>query len=139
MKFAVDKKENFAVFTIMEEKLNSIVAPDLKTELALLSNEGHKNIILDLENINFIDSSGLSAILIGNRLCQGIGGMLVVSAITDSVNRLIKISQLDTVLRIIPTVNEAKDYIKLEALMQELKGGDDADSDADTNGEADAV
>ena len=123
MKFTVDKKETYTIFTVLEEKLNSLVAPELKTELTLLNTNGTKNIILDLGHVKFVDSSGLSAILVGNRLCQGSHGTMVLTQLTDHVNKLIKISQLDTVLNITPTVPEARDLIMMDELMRELQGG----------------
>ncbi len=123
MKFAVDKKETYTVFTVLEEKLNSILAPELKTELTLLNTEGTKNVILDWGNVKFVDSSGLSAILVGNRLCQGSKGSMVITRLTEHVNKLIKISQLDTVLSIAPTVQESRDLIMMDELMRALQGG----------------
>ena len=121
MKFALDKKENYTVFSVMEEKLNSIVAPSLKTELAILNNEGIRNIILDLNSVRFIDSSGLSAILVGNRLCLSAEGRLILTAVQENVSRLIKISQLDSVLNLIPTVQESKDYVMMNELMRMMQ------------------
>ncbi len=123
MKFALDKKDSYTVFTLLEKKLNTLFAPDLKTELTILHNEGIRNIILDLHNVNFVDSSGLSAILVGNRLCGRSGGKLIVAAPTENVSRLLKISQLDSVLTIIPSVQEAKDYVMMEELVNELQDG----------------
>ncbi|MGB1241977.1 MAG: STAS domain-containing protein, partial [Chitinophagales bacterium] len=60
MKFALDKKDSYTVFSLLEPKLNTLFAPDLKTELTILHNEGIGNIILDLEKVAFVDSSGLS-------------------------------------------------------------------------------
>lgn len=128
MEFKVDKKETYTVFTVLEEKLNSLVAPELKTELTLLNTNGTKNVILDLGNVKFVDSSGLSAILVGNRLCQGSRGSMVITKLTGHVNKLIKISQLDTVLSITPTVPEARDLIMMDELMRELQGDESATS-----------
>ena len=137
MKFAFDKQENYTVLSISESKLTSLIAPDLKTEFALLNNEGIKNIILDLSQVAFVDSSGLSAILIGNRLCQNVEGTFVIAAPNDNVRKLFQISQLDNVLKIIPTLKEARDYVMLDLLMQELEaegeniGDGDEDEDED--------
>ena len=132
MKFTLDKKDSYTVFSLLEPKLNTLFAPDLKTELTILHNEGIRNIILDLEKVGFVDSSGLSAILVGNRLCKAIEGSLIVAAPTDNVNRLLKISQLDNILTIISTVQQAKDYVMMEELVNELQEGENAgDSDDD--------
>ncbi len=120
MKFAIDKKELFVVLKIEENKLNSANAADLKTELVLLNNGGFRNIVLDLSSIAFVDSSGLSAILVCNRLCNNSGGNLVLVGVNPNVIQLIKISQLDSILDIIPTVQEAADFIKMEELTRQI-------------------
>jgi len=121
MKFALDKKDSYTVFSLLEPKLNTLFAPDLKSELTILHNEGIRNIILDLEKVGFVDSSGLSAILVGNRLCKSSSGSLIVAAPNVNVNRLLKISQLDSVLTIIATVQQARDYVMMEELVNELQ------------------
>ena len=137
MKISLDKKETYTVLSVLEGKLNTLVAPDLKTSMAILNNEGIKNIILDLSEVTFVDSSGLSAILVANRLCQNAGGLLVITEVTDNVKRLVKISQLDSVLTLIPTLQEAKDYIKMEELMKELRGDNNIEEDTETTEEKD--
>ena len=108
MKYAVDKKDNFTQFDLMEEKFDTIVAPEIKSKFITLNAEGNKNIILNLETVKYVDSSGLSAILVANRLCQGAEGRLVLSNVSDHVMKLFKISQLDSVLNIAASVDEAK-------------------------------
>jgi len=124
MKFSLDKSENYTVFTLGEEKLNSVVAPELKAEMIGLNTVGVKNIILDLTELKYIDSSGLSAILIGNRLCQSVGGRLVLTNINEYASKLIRISQLDSILRSLGSISEAKDLIMMDILEQEMKGSD---------------
>lgn len=128
MKFTIDKQESYTIFSIEEGKLNSLVAPDLKSELVFLNTEGAKNIILDMSKIEFVDSSGLSAILVANRLCQRDGGSFILSNLSENVLRLIQISQLDKVLKILPTVQEAKDYVMMEELERELNNSNDNDN-----------
>ena len=71
MEFKIDKFENHTLIKVLEEKLDTHIAPTLKSELVLVSGNGEKNIILDLSNCRYCDSSGLSAILVANRLCKG--------------------------------------------------------------------
>ncbi len=129
MKYTVDKKESYTVFTLQEPKLNSLVSPELKTELILMGNEGVSNIILDLSNVEFVDSSGLSAILVGHRICSNHNGILAICHLAENVERLIKISQLDNVLYITPTVQEAKDYTMMHELEREMSEKGEAKED----------
>ncbi len=134
MKFTLDKQEKFTVFTVLDEKLNSLVAPKLKTELILLNTEGISNVILDLSPVSFVDSSGLSAILVANRLCKKGNGNLLITGVSDNVMRLIKISQLDKVLTILPSIAESRDFVMMHELEKELRG--EQSEEAEGEGEA---
>jgi anti-sigma B factor antagonist len=112
MEFKIDKFENHTLIKVLEEKLDTHIAPTLKSELVLVSGNGEKNIVLDLENCRYCDSSGLSAILVANRLCKNSSGIFVLAGLNDAVERLITISQLDTVLNITDTVEEAEKMIR---------------------------
>ncbi|MBK9733059.1 MAG: STAS domain-containing protein [Chitinophagaceae bacterium] len=120
MKFSIDKEEKFSVFTLENEKLNSQIAPLLKSEMILLNAEGIRNIVFDMGLIKFVDSSGLSSILITNRLCKNANGTFVLTGVNDTVMRLINISQLDSILQIVPTLQEAKDLIMMEEIERDI-------------------
>ena len=125
MKYAIDKKEKYAVFQLNEENLNSLLAPKLKSELVIFANEGVRNLVFDLSKVQYVDSSGLSAILTANRLWKPLGSFILTGIEHASVRKLIEISRLDTVLTIIPTVQESVDFIHMEELERELnKDGD---------------
>lgn len=108
MDYTVDKKEKYVVVSTTTGKLNTTNAPDLKSEFVLLTNNGLKNIILDLSSCEYCDSSGLSAILVGNRLCEQLEGKFVITGLQPEVDSLIKISLLDTILNIKESVEEAE-------------------------------
>ncbi len=121
MKCSIDKNEPYTVFTLQEENLNSIMAPLLKSEFIIARNEGIGNFILDVSNVKFIDSSGLSAILTANRLWKDFGSFVITGIDHPSVKKLIEISRLDSVLEIIPTIQESIDFVMMEELERELK------------------
>lgn len=127
MKYSVDKQEKYTVLRLEEENLNSLVAPVLKSELVILSNEGVRNLILDLSGVQFVDSSGLSAILTANRLWSEDKSFLIGGQLQPGVQRLFEISRLDTVLTMIPTIDEAVDYVFMEEIERELNSQEDQD------------
>jgi len=122
MKYNVDKTETYAKLELEEENLNSLIAPNLKSEFVFLRNEGVRNLIFDLNNVKYVDSSGLSAILTANRLWKGYGSFILTGIEHPSVKKLIEISRLETILTIIPTVDESKDYVAMQALQTALSG-----------------
>jgi len=121
MKFTLDKHDKYCIFTLEEEKLNSVIAPLVKSEMIVLNAEGVKNIIFDTSRVRFVDSSGLSSILIANRLCKNSGCNLVLCSVSDNVHKLIKISQLDSILTIIPSKEESIDMVMMEEIEKDIK------------------
>ncbi len=107
MHYTLDKKEKYAVLKLHEQKLNTLISAELKSELLILNSQGYINILLDLTDTNYCDSSGLSAILVGNRICRNANGNFIVTEISEPVKKLISISQLDSVLTIVPSLDDA--------------------------------
>ncbi len=114
MHFTLDKNEKYVVVKLHEQKLNTLIAAELKSELLLLNTQGYNNIILDLSESIYCDSSGLSAILVGNRLCRNSNGSFVISGLSETVKKLIQISQLDKVLNITSDAIEAVAYVLMD-------------------------
>ncbi len=121
MKFSVDKRDTYTILKPELEKLDTTAAPDLKTEFINLNAEGTKHIILDLSQVKYVDSSGLSSILVANRLCGNNDGALILAALNEHVSKLITISQLNEVLNIVPTVEEAVEAVHLHELESDIK------------------
>lgn len=114
MDFKIDKSDNYTLITVLAEKLDTHIAPTIKSELVLISGNGEKNMIIDLAHCKYCDSSGLSAILVANRLCKNAKGVFVLTNLQTAVERLISISQLDTVLNITNNVLQAAELINTE-------------------------
>jgi anti-sigma B factor antagonist len=124
MKYTIDKQEKYTLLRLHEEKMDSSIAPNLKSEMVTLHAEGTRNIILDLTEVKYTDSSGLSALLVGNRIFQEEGGIFILSCLSDHTNKLIKISQLDSVLNILPSVEEAIDAVFMHEIEKDMKDGE---------------
>ena len=111
MDFAVNQNQDTAVIKTNLERLNASNAPGLKAELVVLSKNNVNNIVIDLSNTKYCDSSGLSAILVANRLCKDTNGKFVLCGLQSNVQKLIEISQLDKVLTIVKDEKEALESI----------------------------
>jgi anti-sigma B factor antagonist len=112
MNFSKEEKDRYTIVTSNVEKLDSTNAPELKSELVLINKNSVNNIVFDMSNSKYCDSSGLSAILIGNRLCKDSGGKFVLSGLQPNVMKLVEISQLHNVLNIEDSVNDAEASMK---------------------------
>ncbi|MCE3278609.1 MAG: putative anti-sigma factor antagonist [Bacteroidetes bacterium] len=115
MSFEIEKTDKYTVITLQAEKLDSNIAPALKSELVVLNTDGVKSIVIDLSKTRYCDSSGLSAILVANRLCKNSNGIFVLTGLQEPVKKLISISQLDTILQITATLSEAAELFAVKA------------------------
>lgn len=111
MKFSIEKESLYTVFKLEEEKLDSTLSPELKSELVALQTQGVNNLILNLSATKYADSSGLSALLVGNRAYTENGGAFILSEVSDFVDKLLTISQLNNVLTVLATDEAAKDLV----------------------------
>ncbi|MDR3609168.1 MAG: STAS domain-containing protein [Ignavibacteriaceae bacterium] len=108
MNFETKRINNITIFKLLERRLDTNISGLLKGEITLLLKvDGINKLIMDLSEVETCDSSGLSAILVANRLINSVGGKIRLAAPTNKVNSLIKITQLDRVLPVCDTVDEA--------------------------------
>lgn len=107
MDFEIVKIADYTLIKVLNDRLDTSNAPDLKSELVAVNANGEKNIILDVSNCEYCDSSGLSAILVANRLCEDAIGTFILTGLQPDVEQIIRISMLHTVLIITKTVDEA--------------------------------
>lgn len=125
MKYSIDKDERYSLVKVKEEKLDSSVSSGFKSDLVTMQAEGILNLIVDLSEVKYIDSSGLSALLVGNRVFGEAGGAFIIAAPTEHTQKLISISQLDKVFYILPTVHEAVEAVFMHELEKGLGDEDD--------------
>ena len=121
MKHVLEKFERYAVLKLEEENLNSVIAPELKSFFVQIAMDEVESLILDLTGVNYVDSSGLSAILTANRIWSDLNGSFVLTGLkSKSVEKLIEISRLDSILTIAPTLSESIDLVMMEALERDI-------------------
>ena|ERR1043166_2944826 len=108
MKFKVEKNGKATVLKLHGRKLDSAVSPDLKAEFLILCKpKVAEKLIVDMTEVQFCDSSGLSALLIADRTMREHGGSVHLVHVHKKVMDLIKISMLDRVFTISDTVADA--------------------------------
>ena len=100
MKF--DTKVNGASATLIlkERKLDSTIAAELKGEFLILCTPKISTLNIDLGQVEFCDSSGLSALLIAERKMKDHGGKVRLMHAHKKVIALLKISMLDRLFEI---------------------------------------
>jgi anti-sigma B factor antagonist len=108
MNFETKRVGDITVFKLNEKRLDTSISGLLKGEFTMiLKVEGVNKLIIDLSEVESCDSSGLSAILVANRIVSANEGQIRLAAPSEKVHTLIKITQLDRVLPVTDTVEHA--------------------------------
>ncbi len=100
MKFEIDKQEDKTIFRLESKSLDQAIAPQLKTELIFLQKEINNQFIIDLKDVVKCDSSGLSVLLLAERMEREKNKKLILKNVNASVRDLMKIARLDRVFEI---------------------------------------
>ena len=100
MKLSIQKNCSHTILLVNKDNLDARIAPELKSELVAIVGKGEKNILIDLSNCSHCDSSGLSALLLGNRLCLELNGRLVLCGLTDQIRKSIDLLGFEVFLNI---------------------------------------
>lgn len=94
------------VVKLFEGRLDSYVATDFRDAMDAFINQGHERLVLDLSNVEFVDSSGLGAIVTTQKRL-GNSRDLVICGPNETVMRLFKLARLDKIFQIVGTEAEA--------------------------------
>ncbi|KSU60682.1 anti-sigma factor antagonist [Gordonia sp. JH63] len=107
--FATRSVDGGAVAIRPEGRLNMVVAPRLRDQLHELVGSGSARIVVDLSGTDFIDSSGLGALVSGLKVARQAGGDLRIAAPTPQVVTVLELTNLNRVLRVHPSADDAFD------------------------------
>jgi anti-sigma B factor antagonist len=90
-------------------EIDLFTAPEFKQRVAAPIDEGVRAIVVDLRETTFVDSSSLGVLIGAHRRLKGRGGTLSVVCDNTSIVKTFRITGLDSVFRIVPTLEEALD------------------------------
>ena len=107
MHFITEQQDETTIFRLRESRLDSRNAGQLKAEFLILAQPDIRSLIVDLSEVDHIDSAGLSALLLAQRQMSIHDGELRLAAVKPDVRSLLEMTQLERVFRMFDTVEEA--------------------------------
>lgn len=111
MNFEITQKEQYTLIQSKVDKLDASNASELKEALNVLNRSSVNLIVIDCSATKYCDSSGLSALLLANRICKDTNGKFVLCGLQPNVAKMIGIAQLDKVLNIVENAELASAVI----------------------------
>ena len=82
-------------------------APALRSRIEQVVDGGARRLVVDLADVSFMDSSGLSVLVAGFKGMREAGGEMVVVCPNTSIAKIFSITGLDRVFSIHPSLAEA--------------------------------
>jgi|SRR5215813_5155205 len=103
----IDRRQVGDVLVVqpLEPRLDARVAVSFKETMVNFIKEGHNRIVLNLSNVDFIDSSGLGAI-VSSLKALGLKGEFAICGPRDTVLTMFKLTRMDKVFRILKQEEE---------------------------------
>jgi anti-sigma B factor antagonist len=108
-----DKHERDAlVVTVLDKRLDAGAVDDFRKKMSQYIENGEESIVLNLSNVEFIDSSGLGAI-VGILKMMKDPGKIVICGAADSTMRMFKLTRMNKVFNMFENEKEAVDALSV--------------------------
>ena len=106
MQMSSTERDGFQVVSVEESRIDAAVAIAFKDRMRQLTESGPSQVILDLSTVDFIDSSGLGAIVAAMKQL-GTARKLHLAGLLPNVAKVFRLTRMDMVFAIHPSVAEA--------------------------------
>jgi anti-sigma B factor antagonist len=100
LRSAVDSDPDGALVVAVDGELDLETAPRLANWIADALASGSKRVVLDVAEVSFIDSSGLTTLIVGHAEAEKAGAELVLRSVTRQTYDLLLMTGLDQVLAV---------------------------------------
>ena len=109
MSYYLSELENHGGFAVIRAggELDLYAAPELRAAVEQALEEDCSQLVIDLAEVTFIDSTSIGVLMIGHRALSRSGGALQIVALNRNVVTTLHIVGLDRELHIRPSLDEA--------------------------------
>jgi len=109
MNITIDKQQrDEEIVVLVAGEIDAYTAPKLREELLALAEEGNKSITVNLQDVSYLDSTGLGVFVGLFKQLKEKGGELKLIQLSDRLKRLFEITGLSKVMNISATTEEGR-------------------------------
>jgi anti-anti-sigma factor len=107
MDIQIDTRADGIAIVQLTGKLDLVNTMTVKQQLVQTIKDGHPKLVIDLTNVHFIDSAGLSALVSGLKHARQAQGDLRLAGPGADIRNVLEFTRLDQVLEVYDTVEQA--------------------------------
>ncbi|MEL6806703.1 MAG: STAS domain-containing protein [Pseudomonadota bacterium] len=104
-------EQNLQVVSVLDNRIDAAVAIEFKDAMRASTDGGSDTVVLDLSQVQFIDSSGLGAI-VASMKHMGASRKLALAGLTPTVEKVFRLTRMDSVFSVFATLDGALDELK---------------------------
>ncbi|MEM9638558.1 MAG: STAS domain-containing protein [Pseudomonadota bacterium] len=111
MQLSTKTEEQLCIVSVQEDRIDAAVALEFKDAMREQTENSPATVILDLSQVQFIDSSGLGAIVAAMK-SLGTDRKMALAGLTPTVERVFQLTRMDTVFSVFTTLDGALDELR---------------------------
>ena len=106
--FDIKQDEDLILISLKGNLISKESVQDLLDEIDFLFSEGLRKIIIDLSEMKYMNSTGLSVLINIFTQARNKGGEVILVSIPEKINELLIVTKLNSIFNIEETVEAAK-------------------------------
>ena len=111
MNYTIERRDNIVIFTVKNTNLDSSISAQFKAEILIVAQPNIKALAIDLTDVEYVDSSGLGAILLAHRQLIDHEIPVLLIGVQQPVRKMLSISHLEQIFHYFDNVDDAvKNY-----------------------------
>ncbi len=111
MELSSKTEEQLRIVSVQSARIDAAVALEFKDAMRAQTISGPKQVVLDLSQVEFIDSSGLGAIVAAMKGMNGERKMAL-AGLTPTVEKVFRLTRMDTVFQMFVTLDGALEELR---------------------------
>lgn len=92
-------------------RLDAVSAVEADKDFNKIIDAGYENLLVNLDNLDYISSAGLRVLLVAAKRIQQSGGKVVLCSLSNNVREVFEISGFSSIFNIFPTNTDAADFL----------------------------
>jgi anti-sigma B factor antagonist len=112
MNYSVSERDGIIILALAGKIMGGPEATEINDQINHLIGENKLKVVIDLKNVEWMNSSGLGILIGAVSLLRSNNGTLILIHVSDRIKNLLKITKLNSVFELCETIDEALTTLK---------------------------